>query len=136
MKDEYSFRIRRVVQWTIFVLAGTILGWGFTSPQYQPWFAGLGLGTTIGLISAVFTAWKVHKVGEVAIQHQGKKKQVSLGMPTRLALAVLATVITLQYSEIFHIATMVIGLMIPSIIALVDSLLYNLLHSQTDEGGE
>ncbi|WP_134702509.1 ATP synthase subunit I [Ammoniphilus sp. YIM 78166] len=120
MRDDYIFRMRRLVQWTVYVLAGAILGWGFSANK--TWFAGLALGITFGLLSAVFTAWKVHRVGEIAIQYKGERKKASLGMPTRFALAILATLIATRYPDYFHVIAMVIGLVIPSLIAFIDSL--------------
>lgn len=133
MKDDYIFRVRRVAQWTIYILAGAIIGWGFGANK--TWFAGLALGILFGLLSAVFTAWKVHRVGEIAIQYKGERKKASLGMPTRFALAVLATMIATRYPEYFHVIAMVIGLSIPPVIALIDSLLLN-QKNDAEEGGE
>ncbi len=136
MENDYSFRIRRIVMWTIFILAGAVLGWGISS--YQTWFAGLALGIFFGMISAVFTAWKIHKVGEIAIQSQGQKKRPSLGTPTRFAMAALSTLITLKFPAYFHLAAMVIGLMVPSVIAFIDMLYFNLTErdENVEEGGE
>ncbi|RXT01123.1 ATP synthase subunit I [Ammoniphilus sp. CFH 90114] len=133
MTDDYIFRVRRISQWTLYVLAGAILGWGFAANK--TWFAGLALGLLFGLLGAVFTAWKIHRVGEIAIQYKGERKKASLGMPTRFALAILATMIATRYPEYFHVIAMVIGLMIPPVIALVDSLLLN-QKNDAEEGGE
>lgn len=136
MYNDYLFRIRRIVMWSLFILAGAILGWGNSS--HPTWFAGLALGIIFGLISAVFTAWKIHQVGEIAIQYQGQKKRPSLGTPTRFAMAALATLITLKYPAYFHLAAMVIGLMVPSVIAFIDMLYFNLTEkdNNAEEGGE
>ncbi|WP_100523470.1 ATP synthase subunit I [Mycobacteroides abscessus] len=135
MKDDYILRIRRLVQWTVYVLAGATLGWGFSA--YKTWFAGLALGLLFGLLSAVFAAWKIHRVGEIAIQYKGERKKASLGMPTRFALAILATLIATRYPEYFHVIAMVIGLMIPPVIALLDSHYLELNYkNDAEEGGE
>lgn len=139
MMDDYSYRIRRVVQWTIFVLAGGILGWG-NSP-YPTWFAGLVLGTGFALLSAIFTAWKIHKVGQIAIESEGQKKRPSLGTPTRFAMAALAALIAIRYPQYFDLPAMVIGLMVPSVIAFIDMLYFSLIdktkeNKNADEGGE
>lgn len=136
MRDDYSFRIRRIVQWTIFVLAGSILGWGNTS--HKAWFGGLALGVLFGLISTIFTAWKIHKVGELAAHYAGQKKRPSLGTPTRFALAALAALISLRYPQHFYIVAMVIGLMIPSVIAFIDMFYSSLVErdKNAEEGGE
>lgn len=136
MENDYLQHIRRVAMWTVFVLAGSILGWG-NSP-YPTWFAGLTLGTGFGLISAIFTAWKIHKAGEIAIQYQGQKKRPSIGTPTRFALAALATLIVLRYPEMFSLSAMVIGLMVPTVLAFIDMLYSTLTEKDknADEGGE
>lgn len=132
---DYVLRIRRMVKWTTFFLSGSILGWGFT--DYPTWFGGLGLGILFGLLSAVYTSWKIHRVGEIAIQYKGERKRASLGMPTRFAMAGLATLIAMRFPEYFHVNAMVIGLMIPIVIAFVDSLYLSLHHKDTTgEGGE
>lgn len=133
---DYSMRIRRIVKWTIFVLAAGVIGWGYSSNP--TWYAGLVLGTTCGLISAVYTAWKINRVGEIAIRYDGQKKQASLGMPTRLGLTALATLISLKYPQYFHIPFMVIGLMVPSVIAFVDMLYCSITerNQNAGEGGE
>jgi len=134
---EYSIAIRRIVKWTIFVLAGAVVGWGFSSNPTM--YAGFVLGITCGLISTIFTAWKINRVGEVAAAYsEGQKKQASLGMPTRFGLAALATLICLKYPQHFHLPVMVIGLMVPTVIAFIDMFYCNLTqkHQNADEGGE
>lgn len=136
MNNDYWLGIRRIVMWSIFVLAGAILGWG-NSP-YPTWFAGLALGLIFGLISTVFTAWKIQGVGRIAIQYQGQKKRPSIGTPTRFAMAALATLIVLRYPAYFHLAAMVIGLMVPTVIAFIDMFYSNLTEKDknAEEGGE
>lgn len=136
MNNDYWFGIRRIVMWTMFVLAGAIIGWG--NSAYPTWFAGLALGTIFGLCSTVFTAWKIQKVGDIAIQYEGQKKRPSLGTPTRFAMAALATLITLKYPAYFHLAAMVIGLMVPTVIAFIDMFYSTLTErdNNAEEGGE
>lgn len=119
MNENYIYRIRRVIQSTLFVLALAFLGWGFTS--LKTWFAGLILGITISLLNSMYTAWKVHKVGEMALSHQGKKKMASLGTLTRYSMAILATVIALQFPQIFSVGGMIVGLIIPLLVAYGDA---------------
>jgi ATP synthase protein I len=134
MIEDYVHRIRRVVQGTLLILAICFIGWGFTpAPR---WFAGLILGATTALFSAMFTAWKIHKVGEQAIKYKGKKKRASLGMLTRFSMAILAAVIAVQYPQLFSLPGMVIGLMVPSILAYGDAMYLHIKHKTEGERGE
>jgi ATP synthase protein I len=134
MIEDYVHRIRRVVQGTLLILAICFIGWGFTPvPQF---FAGIILGTSMALLSAVFTAWKIHKVGEQALRYKGKKKRASLGMLTRFSMAILAAVIAVQYPQLFSLPGMVIGLMVPSILAYGDAMYLHIKHKTEGERGE
>jgi ATP synthase protein I len=118
-QDNYVYRIKRVVQGNIFVLAFSVLCWGYTS--YPAFFAGLMLGTGLALLGAIYTSWKVHRIGEVAVMFEGKKKRASLGSITRFSIAILAAVIATQYPEIFAIEGTLVGLMIPTLVAYGDA---------------
>jgi ATP synthase protein I len=134
MIDDYGYRIKRIVQGSLLVLSASVLGWGLTPAP--TWFAGIILGTTLALISTVFTAWKVHKVGELALKYEGKKKRASLGMITRFSMAILATVIAVEYPQVFSLPGMVIGLMIPSILAYGDAIYLTIKKKTEGERGE
>jgi ATP synthase protein I len=132
MIDDYSLRVRRVIQWTVFVLAAIFLAWGYS--PYPTWFAGMALGAFMALLSTVYTAWKVNRVGEMAIRTNGDKRRASLGTVTRFSMAVLATLIALRYPEQFHIVGMVIGLLIPSVIAWGDAVYFLIIDKKTGKG--
>ena len=132
MIDDYSLRVRRVIQWTVFVLAAIFIGWGYS--PYPTWFAGLALGCLFALLSTAYTAWKVNRVGQMAIQTKGDKRRASLGTVTRFSMAVLATLIALRYPEQFHIIGMVIGLLIPSVIAWGDAVYFLIIDKKTGKG--
>jgi ATP synthase protein I len=134
MIEDYVHRVKRVVQGTFLILAISFIGWGFTPAQQ--FFAGLILGACTALLSAVFTAWKIHKVGEQALKHKGKKKRASLGMLTRFSMAILAAVIAVQYPQLFSLPGMVIGLMVPSILAYGDAMYLHIKHKTEGERGE
>ncbi|TLS35839.1 ATP synthase subunit I [Pseudalkalibacillus caeni] len=118
---EYSQMIRRYSQYTLYVLALFVMGWGVTS--YKSVFLGLILGTVFSLINLFSTYRKVNRVGQAAVE--GKKAK-SLGSLTRLALAALAVAIAMRYPESFHLVSVVIGLMVTYIIILIDSILQTL----------
>jgi ATP synthase protein I len=134
MIEDYVHRIRRVVQGTLLILAICFIGWGFT-PSSQ-FFAGLILGASMALLSAVLTAWKIHKVGEQALKYKGEKKRASLGMLTRFSMAILAAVIAVQYPQLFSLPGMIIGLMVPSILAYGDAMYLHIKHKTKGERGE
>jgi ATP synthase protein I len=132
MNEDYVYRIRRVVLGTFFVLAASCLGWGFTSAKI--WFAGMILGAAMALLSAIFSAWKVHKVGEIAVKYKGAKKRASLGMITRFSMAILATVIAVEYPQIFSLPGMIVGLMSPTILAYGDAIYLTIKKTEGERG--
>lgn len=134
MIDNYVYRIKRVVQGSLIILSISVLGWGFT-PE-PTWFAGIILGASLALLSAIFTAWKIHRAGELALRFKGEKKRASLGMLTRFSMAILATVIALEYKEVFSLPGMIIGLIIPSILAYGDAIFLHKRQKTKGERGE
>lgn len=134
MIDNYVYRIKRIVQGSLVILSISVLGWGFTS--IPTWFAGIILGTSFALLSTIFTAWKVHKAGELALRFKGEKKRATLGMLSRFSMVILATVIALEYSEVFSLPGMVIGLMMPSILAYGDAIFLHITQKTNGERGE
>lgn len=134
MIDNYVYRIKRIVQGSLVILSISVLGWGFTPTP--TWFAGIILGTSFALLSTIFTAWKVHKAGELALRFKGEKKRATLGMLSRFSMVILATVIALEYSEVFSLPGMVIGLMMPSILAYGDAIFLHITQKTKGERGE
>lgn len=134
MIDNYVYRIKRIVQGSLVILSISVLGWGFTLAP--TWFAGIILGTSFALLSTIFTAWKVHKAGELALRFKGEKKRATLGMLSRFSMVILATVIALEYSEVFSLPGMVIGLMMPSILAYGDAIFLHITQKTKGERGE
>lgn len=134
MIENYIYRIKRVVQGSLLILSASIIGWIFT--PVPAWFAGMVLGTALALISAIYTAWKVHKAGELALKYNGQKKRASIGMVTRFSMAILAAVIAVEYSQFFSLLGMVIGLMVPSIIAYGDAIYFYIIRKTGGERGE
>ncbi|MGB7999898.1 MAG: ATP synthase subunit I [Anaerobacillus sp.] len=114
---EYTQNFRRYMQFTLYLLAIFVMGWGITS--YKALFLGLILGTIFSIYNLFNMFRKINRLGEAAAE--GKKAK-SLGFLTRLAVAGLAVAIATRYPEHFNLLGVVIGLMITYIIILIDSI--------------
>lgn len=128
---EYIERVKRIVQLLFFSLAVAVLGWGFT--EHTVFFAGVSLGIVIGLISAVYTAFKVHMIGEAA---QGGRRRPGLGMLTRFSLAALGAVIAVRFPEWVDVKGLMLGLLVMPAFALCDAIYYNMKTGRARERGE
>lgn len=106
-----------------FLLAFCALGWGFT--PYQTVFAGLALGSLFGL----YNFWLlVRRLGKFDRALTEGKKVASLGTAVRFASGIAAVAVAISVPEIFHLASTVIGLMIPYVYLLVDRIIYHVKH--------
>lgn len=132
MSDSYVYRVKRVIQGTIMLVLLSVLGWGFTPAS--KWFAGLILGLALALLSTVFTALKVHQVVEKAVQDPGRRKHISLGTFARFSMAILATVIALQFPHIFAWGGVAIGLILPSFVAYGDAIYIHIKAKKRQKG--
>jgi len=115
---------RRQQRYIFFLLAIYVLGWGFTS--YQTIFLGLILGTALGLFNMWLLAKRMDKFGDAVIR--GEKVR-SLGMISRMATAVLAVMISVKYSDIFHLYSVILGLMTPYFVIMIE-FLKQAIHSR------
>ncbi|WP_019153963.1 ATP synthase subunit I [Robertmurraya massiliosenegalensis] len=115
---------RRQQRYIFFLLAIYVLGWGFTS--YQTIFLGLILGTALGLFNMWLLAKRMDKFGDAVIR--GEKVR-SLGMVSRMATAVLAVMISVKYSDIFHLYSVILGLMTPYFVIMIE-FLKQAIHSR------
>lgn len=111
-------QVRRYLSYAAYLLAFFVLGWGFTS--YEDVFLGLILGTIISFINLLFLFYRVKRAADAA--EEGRKVR-SVGMMQRFALAGLAVFIVFQFPDVFHLFSMIIGLMTGYIIIVIDSLL-------------
>ncbi|MDQ0154308.1 ATP synthase subunit I [Robertmurraya andreesenii] len=102
-------------RYIFFLLSFYVLGWGFTS--YKTIFLGLVLGTALGLFNMWLLARKVDRFGDAVIR--GEKVR-SLGMISRMATAILAVVIALEYSNLFHLYSVILGLMTPYFVIMIN----------------
>jgi ATP synthase protein I len=103
-------------KYMLFLLAAYVLGWGFT--LQQPVFLGLILGTSLSLFNLWNLVRKTNQFGEVMV-NGGKIR--SLGLLTRMATAVLAVLIAVEYPEYIHLISVIIGLMTAYIVIMIDS---------------
>lgn len=106
-----------------FLLAFCALGWGFTS--YQTVFAGLALGALFGLYNFWLLVRRLEKFDRSL--NEGKKVK-SLGTAMRFASGIAAVAVAMSVPEQFHLASTVIGLMIPYVYLLVDRIVYHVKH--------
>lgn len=103
-------------KYILFLLAAYVLGWGFT--LQQPVFLGLILGTSLSLFNLWNLVRKTNQFGEVMV-NGGKIR--SLGLLTRMATAVFAVLIAMEYPEYIHLISVIIGLMTAYIVIMIDS---------------
>ncbi|MCA0991224.1 ATP synthase subunit I [Pseudalkalibacillus hwajinpoensis] len=113
---EYTQSFRRYMQFTLYLLAIFVMGWGITS--YKALFLGLILGTIFSIYNLFNMFRKIDRLGEATVK--GTKAR-SLGLLTRQAVAGLSVLIALRYPEYFNLLGVVIGLMTTYIIILIDS---------------
>ena len=115
---EYKLIFKRVRKYILYLLALYVLGWGFTS--HQSIFLGLILGTSLSLFNLWVLDRKMKQFGEVMV-NGGKIR--SLGLLTRMATAVFAVLVAMEYSNYIHLISVVIGLMTAYIVIMIDNFL-------------
>ncbi|MFS0783856.1 ATP synthase subunit I [Bacillus sp. 1P06AnD] len=111
---DIQYMFKRQLKYILYLLALYVLGWGFT--KYQAVFAGLILGTSVGLFNLWLLARRSIKIGEVAVA--GKKAR-SVGSASRYASAILATIIAMRYPEHFSIISTVLGLVTATVVMII-----------------
>jgi ATP synthase protein I len=104
-----------------YLLSLFVLGWGFT--PYQAVFLGLILGTSISLFNLWFLAKRTDMMGEAVIKGEKAK---SLGMLVRMASAILAVTIALEYPDHIHLYSVIFGLMTSYIVIMIDFFIQSL----------
>ena len=115
---EYKLIFKRVRKYILYLLALYVLGWGFTS--HQSIFLGLILGTSLSLFNLWILVRKMKQFGEVMV-NGGKIR--SLGLLTRMATAIFAVIIAMEYPNYIHLISVVIGLMTAYIVIMIDNFL-------------
>lgn len=111
VKTIYS-RQRRYI---FTLLSLYVLGYGFTS--YKTIFLGLILGTSLSLFNIWLLARRMDKFADAVVK--GEKVR-SLGMISRMATAVFAVMLAVEYPDKFHLYSVVLGLMTSYIVIMID----------------
>lgn len=124
---EYSGAFKRYIRLTLFLLAFLVVGYGFT--PYQSIFLGLILGTVAGFYNLISMYRKINRLGQ-AVVHGGKVK--TLGSLSRMLMAGLAVLIAMRYPEMFHLVSVVVGLMSVYAIIFIDSLLQHYVFKKEE----
>lgn len=120
--QEWQQMTLRYRKYMFYLLALYVLGWGFTS--YQPVFAGLILGTSLGFFNMWLLAKKTEKLGQAVTSGTTVR---TLGTLSRMATAVLAVIVSLRYPDIFHFISVIIGLMTYILVIMIDYFLHSIL---------
>ncbi|CAM3838149.1 ATP synthase subunit I [Mesobacillus zeae] len=115
---------QRQRKYIFFLLSIYVLGWGFT--EFKPVFAGLVLGTGISLFNLWLLVRRTRGFGDKVLR--GEKIR-SLGLMSRMASAILAVIIAMEYPEEVHLISVVVGLMTSYIVIMIDFLIQS-LHSR------
>jgi ATP synthase protein I len=119
--EDFKAMYFRQRKYMYFLLSFYTLGWGFTS--YKTIFLGLILGTALSLFNLWLLAKRTDKFGEAVIK--GKKPK-NLGMLIRMAVAVLAVTLALDYPEYFNLYSVILGLMTSYIVIMIDFFIQSL----------
>jgi len=107
------------------LLAIYVLGWGFT--DYKSIFMGLILGTSVSLFNHWYLVKKTTRFGEA---FSSGKKVYSLGTLVRMATVILAVYIAMKYPEIFHLVSVILGVMTAYAVVMIDFVLQQIFKSQ------
>jgi ATP synthase protein I len=119
--NDIHLMYRRYRSYIFYLLSIYLIGWGLT--DYQSVFLGLILGTCISL----YHLWvMVRKNAQFNRALQENRKIRSLGTASRFATAGIATLITLKYPEMFHLVSLVIGIMTIYIVIMIDYVIQQL----------
>ncbi|WP_209123364.1 ATP synthase subunit I [Alkalihalobacillus sp. BA299] len=112
---SFAANMRRYIQYTLFLLAILVLGWGFT--PYESFFLGFILGTILSFLILWSLFSKVKRFGQAV---EEGRKMYSLGTLTRLALAAIGVIVATRYPETIQLYGVVIGLMSTYFIIFLD----------------
>ncbi|MEH6943420.1 ATP synthase subunit I [Bacillus sp. JJ722] len=112
--QELQLLMKAQLKYILYILALFVLGWGFT--DYKSVFAGLILGTVVGLFNLWVLAKRSMKIGQAAVE--GKKVR-SAGSFSRYASAILATLIAMEFPEHISIIGTVLGLVTATVVVTI-----------------
>ncbi len=129
--NDYQNMVNRQRKWMLYLLAISVLGWGFT--DYQVIFQSLILGQTVGFFNLFLLQKKTDVIGEKAAANQMAR---SFGSLSRFASAALVVVIVLRFPEHFHIIAAVLGLMTPYLVIMIDFIFHKSSKTTSTKRGE
>lgn len=115
----YERMISRQRKWMFYLLALLLLGAGLT--PFLRIFLGLLLGTILSFYNLWLMQRKIDQLGKASTEQRTSQ---GIGTFTRLASAVLAVLVALQYPEYFHLISVVIGLMTAYLVIMIDFMLH------------
>jgi ATP synthase protein I len=116
---QYNNLWTRSRKYILYLLAGYVLGWGFT--PYQTIFLGLILGTSFSL----YNLWLlIRKSKQFQKAMEEGRAARSIGTISRMAAAGLAVLIALKFPEYFHLFSVIIGLMTMYVVIMIDYIFY------------
>jgi ATP synthase protein I len=118
----------RQSKYLFYMLALFVLGWGFT--PYKKVFLGLIFGTAVGLFNLWILFRKSKRIGQAI---EKKKKMYSMGMSMRMMTAGVSVFIAMRYPDLFHLYSVVFGLMTSYIVILIDVFISKPLESSGEE---
>jgi ATP synthase protein I len=119
--EEYVRQVKRFSNYCIVSIVVLFLAWWFS--PYAEFFAAALLGTFIGFINWLHTAYKVHKIGQAVIRSE---RPPGAGVLTRLGFGALAAVIVVSYPQFFDILGLAVGLILPTIVVILDGIYMHL----------
>jgi ATP synthase protein I len=129
---EYRSMFNRIRKYIFYILAIFVLAWGLTS--YQDVFLGLILGTSLSLFNLWILTKRMYRFSQAFDEGRAVK---SLGFLSRIATAVFGIIIAMEYSQYFHLFSVVIGLMAAYFVIMIDYFIEHLhLHSKKKKRGE
>ncbi|GAA0366584.1 ATP synthase subunit I [Bacillus horti] len=114
-------KIKRMMTILISTFIASILAWFFSS--FSPFFAGVALGLWMGMISSVYTAFKVYKFGEAIASGRGR---AGIGTGIRIGLALLGAFIAIRFPEYINVIGYAIGLFTTQVFVLGDAIINEL----------
>lgn len=123
--SNYESMIARQRKWMLYLLAILVVGVGFAS--YPRIFQGLLLGSAASFYNLWLLQRKTRQLGEAV--EKGRSK-LGIGTFSRLAAAVLVTMIALRFEEQFHIIAAIVGLVSSYIVIMLDAFIYMFIRSK------
>ncbi|TFD97001.1 ATP synthase subunit I [Jeotgalibacillus sp. R-1-5s-1] len=118
----------RYTRYILYLLSIFVLCWGFT--PFPDVFLGLILGTSFSLFNLWLMKNRMERFDRAL--DEGKKVR-SLGTLSRMASAGAAVLIALEFPELIHLISTVIGLMMVYIVIMIDYFWQQLLHKKREE---